>query len=429
MVNGNAVNFNNSLTQYWVVATTTGGGFTAGDLSGITLNVGAANGTGGFSNSTGGGLFSLIPGGGAAPGTTNDVVLKFTANVTAGGPDVGVTAVGGGNLFVLRNASLTTATANVTLTNGNANTGTVSGFTTSNSNLTATTGQSIPVSPGTANSTISLLSTAANQTAIGSTVTYLTNPTDPNAADNVATVNVRIGNAPLHTSTSSTTFGTSLIAATPLSATYTNLESNTTGQTSTGTTVPALGSTATILTYTNSTGSDNSVSMAWRSRQAGEASPGETGTLPVGYLISDVVSLTGMVNTTGPNSAPRQTDTFVLEMSYNEALLNGFEASGAAGQKIFLAWRNTGGNWVNAVDGNIGGTAAFFNRDYAAGDENFLGRWGVDTANNTVWAVLNHNSDFAVIPEPSTLVFGGLALLGFASVGIRRRRLAQQQQA
>jgi len=41
--------------------------------------------------------------------------------------------------------------------------------------------------------------------------------------------------------------------------------------------------------------------------------------------------------------------------------------------------------------------------------------------------VLNHNSDFAVIPEPSTLVFGGLALLGLAGAGLRRRRLAQQQ--
>ena len=31
------------------------------------------------------------------------------------------------------------------------------------------------------------------------------------------------------------------------------------------------------------------------------------------------------------------------------------------------------------------------------------------------------------IPEPSTLVLGGLALLGFAGAGLRRRRLAKQQ--
>ena len=29
-----------------------------------------------------------------------------------------------------------------------------------------------------------------------------------------------------------------------------------------------------------------------------------------------------------------------------------------------------------------------------------LGDWGVNTANNTVWAVVNHNSEFAVIPSP-----------------------------
>jgi autotransporter-associated beta strand protein len=41
--------------------------------------------------------------------------------------------------------------------------------------------------------------------------------------------------------------------------------------------------------------------------------------------------------------------------------------------------------------------------------------------------IQNHNSEFAVIPEPSTLVLGGLALLGFAGVGLRRRRLAKTQ--
>jgi fibronectin-binding autotransporter adhesin len=191
----------------------------------------------------------------------------------------------------------------------------------------------------------------------------------------------------------------------------------------------ALGTTATILTGTAT--SDMTVSMAWRVRGANESSSipanNDNGTLAAGYLISDVVNLSGM--------GAGVTDTFVLQMSYNEALLGvdgpsaaQHEAAGAALGRIFLAW-NDGGTWVNAVTGNTGGTAQFFNRDYSAGlDGTTLGHWGVDTTTNTVWAVLNHNSEFAVIPEPSTLVLGGLALLGFAGVGLRRRRLAKTQQ-
>jgi fibronectin-binding autotransporter adhesin len=423
-VNGNALNFNNSLTQFWVVATTTAGGFTAGDLGGVNIVTAAANGTGGFANGLGGGSFSLIPGGGVAPGTANDVVLKFSTAV-AGSPDLSVTSVAPSDLFVLRNASLATATSLVTLTNGNANTGTVSGFTTSNpTTLTATTGQSIPASPGTINSTISLLSTGTNTTALGATVTYNTTPADGNPLNNDATVNVRIGNAPLHATASSTSYGAALIAATPISVTpYTDLSSNTIGQVSTGSTVPTLGTTATIFNYTNSTGTDTGINMAWRSRTAAEASstvPGDNGTLVAGYLVSDVVNLTGMGNTGGTGF----TDTFILQMSYNEALLDGFESFGVTEGNIVIAWKN-GIEWVNAVNGNStpGGTY-FANQAYNAASRS-LGDYGIDPTNNVVWAVLNHNSEFAVIPEPSTLVLGGLALLGFAGVGLRRRRIAK----
>ncbi len=101
-----------------------------------------------------------------------------------------------------------------------------------------------------------------------------------------------------------------------------------------------------------------------------------------------------------------------------------------------MVWRNNSGDWVNAVTGNhyTGGTPLTnVHKTYAqAFADNLnvslpLGSWGVDTVSNTVWAVLDHNSDFAVIPEPSTLVLGGLALLGFAGVGLRRRRMAKQE--
>jgi fibronectin-binding autotransporter adhesin len=413
---GNAIGavsgFDNTLTRSWTILTSNA---LTGTFNSNLFTIDTTNFTG--ANSLGGGSFSLS-------NTGSNLILNFNP-ATAAGPDLAVTTVATPDLFVLQNASLATATSLVTLTNGNGNTGTLSGFTPSNAVLTATTGQSIPPTPGTVNSTISLLSTGTNTTAIGATVTYLTTATDSNAADNVATVNVRIGNAPLHATASSTTFGAALIAATPISVTpYTNLSSNTIGQTSTGSTVPALGTTATIYNYTNSTGTDTGVSMAWRSRTAAEASstvPGDDGTLVAGYLVSDVVNLTGMGNAGGTGF----TDTFILQMSYNEALLDGFESFGVTEGNIVIAWKD-GSNWVNAVNGNStpGGTY-FANQAYNAASRS-LGDYGIDPTNNVVWAVLNHNSEFAVIPEPSTLVLGGLALLGFAGAGLRRRRMSKQ---
>ena len=52
---------------------------------------------------------------------------------------------------------------------------------------------------------------------------------------------------------------------------------------------------------------------------------------------------------------------------------------------------------------------------------NFLGSYGVDTAHHTVWAVVNHNSQFSVVPEPSSLILaiGGM-LVGAIGTGTVR---------
>ena len=50
-----------------------------------------------------------------------------------------------------------------------------------------------------------------------------------------------------------------------------------------------------------------------------------------------------------------------------------------------------------------------------------LGDYGVDTATNHVWAVLDHNSQFATTPEPTAAAFLGLGTLLLAA---RRRRNA-----
>ena len=51
-----------------------------------------------------------------------------------------------------------------------------------------------------------------------------------------------------------------------------------------------------------------------------------------------------------------------------------------------------------------------------------LGTWGVDTADHVVWAVVDHNSQFAVIPEPGTLALLAAGLLGLLAYAWRKRK-------
>lgn len=87
-VNGNAINFNNTIDQSWTILTTSGGisGFDASDF---LISIGANNGTAGFSNALGGGAFSLDQVG-------NNLVLNFTAI-----PEPGAALLGGMGLLAL----------------------------------------------------------------------------------------------------------------------------------------------------------------------------------------------------------------------------------------------------------------------------------------------------------------------------------------
>lgn len=108
-------------------------------------------------------------------------------------------------------------------------------------------------------------------------------------------------------------------------------------------------------------------------------------------------------------------DLFVLQLTVANASL---------GEGSYLAWLNTDNEWINAVEGNtaVGNEALLgFNGSFSDSglqlSADTLGSWGYDLANDSVWAILDHNSAFSVvaIPEPGSLLLltGGLSLLGF----------------
>ena len=129
------------------------------------------------------------------------------------------------------------------------------------------------------------------------------------------------------------------------------------------------------------------------------------------------------------------TDTFVLQMNYSLLAVTArtglSEAASAEAGLIQMDYLDMGPDsiagtaddqWVSALEGNFDSTDHRF-RGVAVWDGNLtLGDWGVDTVNHTVWAVLDHNSDFAVTPEPSTLALLAAGAMGLAGFVWRQRR-------
>ena len=134
----------------------------------------------------------------------------------------------------------------------------------------------------------------------------------------------------------------------------------------------------------------------------------------IATLAGDVLSFTG----TG-------SDMYVLSMQYTDQAV---ADAGLTEEDLRMLWVDGNGDFVNAVLGNS--NAGTTGEDlFVAGAYNSathtLGTYGVDTANNTVWAVLDHNSDFApgVVPEPATIM---LVLAGIAGLKVTRKFYAQK---
>jgi hypothetical protein len=146
-------------------------------------------------------------------------------------------------------------------------------------------------------------------------------------------------------------------------------------------------------------------------------------------VLSDILELTG----TGG-------DPIVLSVSYDESLLGGMTES-----SLRLGWLDenvssaTFNQWVAAIDGNTANPvflqapfagswdsywAAFTSANPTATLADARGASGVDAVSNTAWAVIDHNSSFAVVPvpEPGVTVLAGLGLGGLGAAFRRRCR-------
>jgi hypothetical protein len=137
---------------------------------------------------------------------------------------------------------------------------------------------------------------------------------------------------------------------------------------------------------------------------------------PNPQIISDVVDITG--------TAP---DPILVIMTYNDAGIPEEAASAAQGH-IQIVSLNDDGLWVPTIMLNSdGGAGAAGQASHLMGPGGVvpslatLSHWGVDTEANVVWAVVDHNSFFAVVPEPASLVLLAASALGLMA---RRRRQA-----
>lgn len=173
-------------------------------------------------------------------------------------------------------------------------------------------------------------------------------------------------------------------------------------------------------------------------------------------LLSDVFELNGIA-ATGPSVGGKTpTDVFAVQISYldndnpdPESYLEDYvyehgvastkaltEAGIFARGELQLAFFNTStgiyedddlGNFNTGttVVENFNGSYADFvaaQGNFAEADlANYLGSWGVDLVNNNVWAIVDHNTSFAVVPEPQSLAVIGLGGLILCRRPRRRR--------
>jgi hypothetical protein len=280
----------------------------------------------------------------------------------------------------------------VTVTNGGGTSG----------SYTLTGGGSLSVTGGGSGTVANGASATATTVFSDTGLTYGSNVSGSvtltgSVSGNTETVTIAGANVGLATVAANHNFGTPLTAYVLAGEAFTGLSSQTSRDINGAGT---LGTTATILSSTNLPGTTpTTVSESWRTRTSTEAT-----TVPV---LSDVLNITGI---------PDGID-YVMQMSYNPADLPSYLV--AYPDKLNLG-ELIGGNWTLAVANDQGGAQTRFTVGWAqSGAGLTVGDYGVDTTNHVVWAVLDHDATFAVIPEPTSLGLLGLGALGLLS---RRRK-------
>ncbi len=194
------------------------------------------------------------------------------------------------------------------------------------------------------------------------------------------------------------TFGQALSSTVQGGGAYDGLESTVIGTSGSGAGTlvgGAFHTTATILD--GNSPSDQTVTMAWRTRIGSETN----------LLVSDVVDLGGI---------PQGT-MYVLQMSFDPATAEALNE-----HILFLGWLNpANGLWQRATSGNSDGglSAHYVDGAYNSAADFHLGYYGTD--GTSVWAVVDHASQFAVIPAPASLP-GGLMLLSIVGLISRCKR-------
>jgi hypothetical protein len=442
-----------AVTKFWPTLLTPGQGAASADA--FTAVGGAA--TSGATTLTINPLtFTVVP----AAGTTISVASDAAAASVLKGGSIGL----GSTITNTGGTALAAGGYNFT-----ASGGTAIGYNPANANTAA-----LAASPGPGNSSHSVFTASTTPgpggTPIGiATVTFTGSDNGSGTITNspqTATTQLNVGGAIADNTNVAGVYGPPISAVVGPSGSYAGLESAVVGLQGAGGSnaantpfaPPWLGGDAKILAGSSTSATARTVSMAWRTRLVGAPTGGQLSethggagsalqaTTATTGLVSDVVNLTGLELSGQP--APGPTDPFVLDMTYNPALLpkaGAVEATLAKNKLIYMVSPvpgpdngvsqyantvalNTGNVIVNPLDNRYGyqGSYAAFQADPLGGNggtpASELGAWGIDIATHEVWAVANHNSTFAVVPEPATILLAGLGLLGL--FGLRRAKKA-----